>query len=492
MKLRIQNWNRNAEAGIALLISIFALLLICVAGIAMIVASGTESALTGNYQSSTAVYYAALAGLEEGRGRLTFRNPNYINNTVPNFLPPGGGTLPVGNVLYIVNGNGVNPLDSGNPTSYPDLEYDQEFGPNALSGANAAGTVFTTPSVSPIAGLPGPAYKWVRINAITESSINVDVDGGGQDATTALYYDGAHLNRTNTGGQALEVTALAAYPNGSQKILQYVTARTMMDLNLPAALTMDGNNVQMSLPYWAGFYMNGNDQYSVGTCNPDTGKPVTSIGFTNQTDSSQNNITTAIPTDNRGNYIGLGPYPNVFWVGNGQTTRPALDPILQTVTGLNNLVQIITNNADARITGPATQNDMPPGMSTTNPMTVVVNGDLTIAGDSHFTGYGLLLVTGTLEWKNEPESSWNGIVLVIGKGVFQAQGGGSGMIKGAMLIATTVDGTGAPLPNSAPLGSPKYSFTQQGNLGITYSSCWIKAAQPRAAYKIVSFREIPQ
>ena len=60
----------RSDAGVALLISIFVVLLISIVAIALIVSSGTESALAGNYRSATAVYYAALAGLEEGRGRL--------------------------------------------------------------------------------------------------------------------------------------------------------------------------------------------------------------------------------------------------------------------------------------------------------------------------------------------------------------------------------------------------------------------------------------
>ena len=56
--------KRRNEAGIALLIAIFVLLLISVVAIALLVSSDTESALAGNYRSSTGVYYAALAGVE--------------------------------------------------------------------------------------------------------------------------------------------------------------------------------------------------------------------------------------------------------------------------------------------------------------------------------------------------------------------------------------------------------------------------------------------
>ncbi len=45
-------------------------------------------------------------------------------------------------------------------------------------------------------------------------------------------------------------------------------------------------------------------------------------------------------------------------------------------------------------------------MSLSNPMTVVVNGDLDLSG-WHNAGFGLLLVTGTLHY--DPDASWNGL-----------------------------------------------------------------------------------
>ena len=101
-----------------------------------------------------------------------------------------------------------------------------------------AATVMTIASISPVAGINGALYKWVRINPITEASINLDVnDDHVKDNTTLLFFDGQHLNLTSTGSQALEVTSLAVLPNGTQKILQYVVAPTILRMNFPAAVT---------------------------------------------------------------------------------------------------------------------------------------------------------------------------------------------------------------------------------------------------------------
>jgi len=121
MKTPHRSCRKQSESGIALLIAIFALMLISVVAIALIGASGSESSLAGNYRSSTSAYYAGFAGLEEGRGRVLPSNPNYFDPTA------GVQPLPVGTLSYIVN---PAPGESAATilTSYPDTEYDREFG----------------------------------------------------------------------------------------------------------------------------------------------------------------------------------------------------------------------------------------------------------------------------------------------------------------------------------------------------------------------------
>ena len=97
MKTPRHSCRKQSESGIALLIAIFALMLISAVAISLIVASGTESSLAGNYRSSTSAYYAGFAGLEEARGRVVPSNPNYFDPAA------GAPFLPVGTLRYIVN-----------------------------------------------------------------------------------------------------------------------------------------------------------------------------------------------------------------------------------------------------------------------------------------------------------------------------------------------------------------------------------------------------
>jgi len=523
---QVRKSRRRSEDGIALLIAIFVLLLISVVAIALLVSSGTETALGANYRASSTVYYAALAGLEEARGRLLPKNPNYFGAPI---ISPGT-IFPAGQTIYVINrlsGESVAPWDSSN--LYYDSEYQREFGVQASSAAWQSVTSVWDNNVQ---GIPGPMYKWVRINAITEASLYTDINYDGvYDSTTPILYDPAHVDSGGnalpslivtpappaTAKQALEITALAYSPNGSQKYLQYIVAPVGPDnLSFPAALTMDGPNVGNNplypaypfvMPIGANFVIDGTDAYfssGTGGCvagNPSPA-PVRAIGYSNTGDQSSTNINNgianAMANDFRGSpAAGTGSNsPNVYYVGNSPPTGPpTLMGNLTSISGINTVVASISQTADVTVAGPATQSDannlMPAAMSATNPMTVVVNGDFTENGWSG-TGYGILLVTGAFDY--DPNSSWNGIILVIGKGAFfsSQSSPGPGKINGAVFVATTVDASGNPLSS---LGSPTANFDNWegfGNQGIYYSSCWVQYVQTAGKYQVLSFHEIPQ
>ncbi len=509
MKTLNKTRKHQKENGVALLISIFILLLISIVAIALIVSSGTESALAGNYRSATGVYYAALAGLEEARGRLLPKNPNSFQTTASGFMPSPGTPLAVGYVNYVLN-PAANESASTLLTNYPDSEYDSEFGAGSLTGA----TVNTTLSIwnkAPLSSLtiPVPLYKWVRINAVTEKSLNVPVgpsySSPPYDSTTPVFYDGtqptgAQLNISNTGTQVLELTALAVLPNGSQKLLQYLATPTPLNLNLTAALTLDGNTPQFTASPSPSFWVGGADQGSTGSCTPSS-SPATAVDYTNGPLSNfeQPSNPSGIPAGLLNHYTnGVAANPNILSV--------PLSPNLTTVGGLNSLVQTISASADAVILGPVTEsgstNYFPTAMSPTNPVTIVVNGDLTFNGWRN-TGYGLLLVTGKLTY--DPDASWDGIILVIGQGYMYSHQSAytTTQIQGAVFLARTVDASGNPLAlSSAPIFTPVTSASPSGfdfsgtpntlTTGIYYSSCWIKAAMPNIGYKVVSFHEIAQ
>jgi hypothetical protein len=308
--------------------------------------------------------------------------------------------------------------------------------------------------------------------------------------------------------QALEITAMAYLPNGSKKILQYLVAPIRLNLTFPAALTLYGFSDVFTGPNHTLFQINGQNDSGDSACGgPTMPYPVPAIGVPFQNAAYQNppdpyndvnNVIngnspgTGIPSTKYTSYIGTSNSPSPP-ATNPSVTDVALPANLQTPQALNALVQTITQNADSVIQGPANQSQLPSAMSASNPMTVVITGDPTQPTQGNFTltnsftGYGLLLVTGTLTYTSD--SSWNGIILVIGQGVVtNTSNNAGGIFNGAMLVAQTRDTSGNPL---SILGPARFMNTGRGN-GISYNCTWISNAQAPLTYKVLSFHEIPQ
>src|SRR2546430_15331761 len=235
MKTSYKIRKTRSESGIALLIAIFVLLLISAVAISLVVSSGTESSLAGNYRTTLSASFAAGAGIEEARGRLVQSNPNPI--ALPLVAAPIAiNYLPTDQVVYITNPALGEPAGAGLMALYPDTEFDQEF--NGVPTLGAATKTYVD-SIWTAAGNTGPSYKWVRINAATKKSLKANVDNTGlaaPNATVPLYFDSRLVPARmivppavgNVPGPVLqptqkplyETTALAVLPNTRHKLLQ--------------------------------------------------------------------------------------------------------------------------------------------------------------------------------------------------------------------------------------------------------------------------------
>src|SRR6267142_941603 len=471
----------GSERGAALVIAIFSLMLISVVATSLILTSDTQTAVKSNYKSAMRAFYDAKAGLEEARGRMWPKNPD--SAALLNCVFPGGVAMVPGQACYIINpanGEIVDPINQAATNPYADLEFQQEWG-SAPAGATLI------PSKSTMGAIAGPLYKWVRITAKTEKSAKFDSDADGLIDVTPLFLSGPNVVDSGSvtippgAAQVLTITSLAVTPAGSRRMVQYTVAPAALGAafaSFPSALTLDGNGVSYTGPSGTQTQRGGDFQINGNDVNAPPGTPagVPAIGYTNSNDASSI-ATSAIPTSK---YLSPAVMSNV-----GVVTLP---PALQTPSGLDNLVLSITQNADLVLTPPRgnalDQRSLPAGMSATNPMVIVVNGDFNLHGNG--TGYGLLVVTGTLDY--DPDASWNGVILVIGEGAFISSKGGDGAINGAVFVAQTHDAAGNPLGN---VGYSSYTQTG-GGLGIRYSANWVRAAEALMPYQVLSFREIQQ
>jgi len=498
--------KNNSQSGVALLIAIFTLLLIAAIAMALVVSSGTETSLAANYRATTSGYYAAVAGIEEARGRLLPTNPNSIAASLP--LTGSPAYLPTNQVVYIVN-PGIGETTANVMTTYPDTQYATEF-PSVTPTNTFINSVWVASNNN------GPLYKWVRITAATKQSLQINVDNTGLAASNnsvPLYFDtnlvpaamvvpavvGSAPAPTSTQKQAYEITALAVNPNGSRKILQYVVAPANFNINFQSALTMTGQignfNGANSNPY----HVNGQDGSgsapAVSGCT-NNAPTVPAIGVDaglsggNPTLSNQQYVINSLPRPDH--YTGAGGTPSVSTI----TTTGGL----ATPASLDQLIQTIQTNADAIIPNPpnapgynnsgTTYNfggtGWPSDMSATNPKVVYVDGSFDLGPN---TGYGILVVTGNFHYHGN--SGWNGIILVVGDGTttFDGQGGGNGEFDGAIFVATTRDASGNQLGS---FGTTNFDISGGGGNGIYYNSCWINKVQQPPSYQVLSFREIAQ
>jgi hypothetical protein len=220
------NYTRKdrRERGIALLLTIFGLLLITAVAVAMLYSSDSETMISVNYRDKEAATYAALSGLQEARDRLQPLTGDLATGGLAPTALPGPAN---GQVLYIVNpGPGetvatVAPWKAtigGNPNPYFDKELCQE----SMTALGPTGTVgvpcTTTPSnACAVAGAGGGGwcsyydnsanatnwqlkdpngnpvpldYKWVRITLKADNSAPVYIQDAGPASGTQVCWDG--------------------------------------------------------------------------------------------------------------------------------------------------------------------------------------------------------------------------------------------------------------------------------------------------------------
>src|SRR5580765_5531965 len=79
--------NRN-ERGIAMMVVLFALLLLSVVGLGMMYSTNMETSINGNYRDKQSAAYAALAALQEARERVRVSSYDAGGNPIYSVTPP--------------------------------------------------------------------------------------------------------------------------------------------------------------------------------------------------------------------------------------------------------------------------------------------------------------------------------------------------------------------------------------------------------------------
>jgi hypothetical protein len=474
--------ERN-ERGIALLLALFALVVVTSIGLAMMFLSDTETSINSNFRDEQTAYYASKAGLEEARDRMRTGATNSINASLPTALPGNANSI-----LYITNPSASDSTIS--PWNSTDKYFDDEICKEASCGGSAqpsnwhltAASASSTYSASPV--MP---YKWMRVTLKTDGSASgwsgatqkfMYVDGKAANASYYVCWNGTNEFASSTACASPNfpvymLTTLAMTPSGTRRMLQYEVTKDTFNVNFPSALTLDGTSDTFSGPNSNNFVMDGTDHAGCGGAATQPARPA--IGVIDNADIST--VVGGIPSNRQSHYTGAGSAPDV------ENVSSSLSSSLNTPAALDNMMSTIKGAATQVLTGPLSSLSNP-GTSS-SPQIIYVNGDLSLSGNT--TVYGLLVVTGTLSMGGNV--GVQGLVMVVGQGVFNGNGGGNNQYLGSVFVAKTRDSMGNLL---STLGSPAYSFSGGGGNGVAYSSGCIAWATSGVVsdYRMVAQREM--
>ena len=217
------------QRGVALLLTIFGLLLLTAVAVAMLYSSNSETLIAVNYRDKQVATYAALSALEEARQRV---HPTFGDLATAGYVPTQTPTTSNAQVLYILNPNTANgetatsiaPWNYNNGNNpYFDAELCQE---NMLGLTGTRGVACTGSSAVPSAScsavgsgsggwcryydnsanstnwkLAAPLdYKWIRITLKEDLNTPMYVyPSGGSASGKQVCWDGGYQNQIPSG-----------------------------------------------------------------------------------------------------------------------------------------------------------------------------------------------------------------------------------------------------------------------------------------------------
>src|SRR4051794_38142517 len=274
-KIMSRMTKRN-ERGMALMVALFALLLLSGIGLCMVLASTTETRIDANYGGGLRSYYATHSGLEEVRDRISYPISATSPTGLANFLPKDIAGNP-GGVLYVLNPDGSETVDPTDPTSpYFDVQlcHDYNSGVTVRDSKCTAvpattdpatdwkATQYAAPPASPAVVPAG--YKWVRINMKTNriaAPYFVDQIGAPATLDTRVCWDG-ETEQLSPGGacdangmQSVYMLTSLAMVQGTRNLLRAEVVGP--SIRPPGAITIEVGSSTSPSPIPASFNVPG-------------------------------------------------------------------------------------------------------------------------------------------------------------------------------------------------------------------------------------------
>jgi hypothetical protein len=250
-------------------------------------------------------------------------------------------------------------------------------------------------------------------------------------------------------------------PKGAVKKLEMVLNQSVFDFEAPAVLTVRGADDGTPMAFDTG--SSGAKNYSgIDHSGTQTQLPTFAVLGSDLTEANDGIKKHGTIEDPELAYLDIGTVP-------AGTTVPALQvgtpDFLQTADkarGALNALETTANNM-GRYQKPAVGSAYTVTAANTTPTGITfVDGDCNLEG-----GSGLLVVTGNLEMSGNP--NFEGVILVLGQGSVNRDGGGNGNVYGAMVVA-------AFNRQNGNFTAPSFNTNGGGNSTMQYDSLAVARA----------------
>ena len=264
----------------------------------------------------------------------------------------------------------------------------------------------------------------------------------------------------------IQVQSTGYGPNGSVKHMEMIVQKTSFDFTPDAMLLMRGADSGAAMTFDIG---SSAAKYYSGTDNAASGTNLPTFGVTNVADVAVANdaITKGATVDASPRVLKVPTADLPSWLQTADAARSFLNDMQMVARSMGRYYTSFSGYAG----------------TSTSPAFTFVNGNATLDG-----GAGLMIVTGNLIMNGNP--SFNGIILVIGEGTINRDGGGNGNVLGSLYVARFARSwpsseNGLPHPFLAPV----FHTDGGGTANLEYDSDWVQKAKDALGDIVRDIRE---
>jgi hypothetical protein len=444
---------RPGECGAALLTTLLIATLLLSAGLALVLSTSISSTTTIDATAEMQAYFAAEAGLEAT-----------LNVLRGNVAPDSS-----------LAGTQMSLRNAANPTTSNKLSDALRTGSSArsrLSGwlnySYQNPTVVTdwrVPLSASYAPFTGIAYR-VEIT---------DPDDEGPIATRKITTDPSYEPTR------LRIRSEGYGPKGAIKRLEMIVRSGDIEFNSPATITLVGGSaINLQLGESANVRYSGTDSADP----PMAGIPAVAVSPGNETAAQTeiNDVNGSCPGGTQVSPCAAG----ILTASNTPSFLVSADEarafLIRMKARANELGRSFSTKAQANDAGGLGTTANPTFTFIDNYGTSSTPGPTVDLGPGH-QGSGLLIVTGNLETNGNTD--FEGLILVLGRGTINRSGGGTGLIRGSIIVAN-FDPNGAP---GTGFGTPSFSISGGGNSYANYDSEWVRRAMSLSGFQVIGVRE---